>query len=93
MTGEREKRMIEFLRRATEWMLEREAELARRCAIDLDDLEKQIAKVEEKRTSLERQCRENLDELERILTRLKWIRLEEMKCRKEQESEAEKGGE
>jgi septal ring factor EnvC (AmiA/AmiB activator) len=82
--------MVEFLKKATEWILEREAELARKCAIDLEDLEKQIARVEEKKAALERECRENQAELERILTRLKWIKAEELQCQRERETK--KGG-
>jgi seryl-tRNA synthetase len=75
--------MVEFFRKMTEWMLEKEAELAKRCALDLEDIDRQIAKVQEKKEALERQCRENGEELERILTRLKWIRAEELRCREE----------
>jgi seryl-tRNA synthetase len=84
--------MVEFLRKATEWLLEREAELAKKCAIDLKDVEKQIARVEEKKEALERECRENQAELDKILTRLKWIRAEELKCRSDRQDGAEKEG-
>ena len=77
--------MVEFLKKVTEWMLEREAELAKKCALDLKDLDRQIAKVEEKKEALERECRENQEELERILTRLRWIRAEELKCQTERQ--------
>jgi len=83
--------MVEFLKKATEWMLDREAELAKKCAIDLEDLEKQIARVQEKKEALERECRENREELEKILTRLKWIKLEELKCQQERKADASKG--
>ncbi len=81
--------MVEFLKKMTEWMLEREAELARKCALDPEALQKQIAKVEEKKEQLERECRENQEELEHILTRLKWMQAEELKCR--QESKEDQG--
>jgi predicted ribosome quality control (RQC) complex YloA/Tae2 family protein len=84
--------MVEFLKKATEWMLEREAELAKKCAIDLEDLEKQIAKVEEKKKALERECQENQAELEKVLTKLKWIKMEELKCQREREEKAKEGG-
>ena len=88
----KEKRMVEFLKKATEWMLDREAELAKKCAVDLNDVEKQIAKVEEKKEALERECRENREELEKILTRLRWIRTEELKCRQTGKNDIEKEG-
>ncbi len=78
--------MMDFLKKMTEWMLDREAELAKKCALDISDVEKQIAKVEEKKAALEKECRENQAELEKILTRLKWIKAEELKCREEDKS-------
>ncbi len=75
--------MVEFFKKMTEWMLEREEELARKCALDPEALEKQIAKVQEKKEQLERECQENQKELEHILTRLKWMQAEELKCRQE----------
>ena len=72
--------MIEFVKKMTEWMLEKEAELAKKCAIDPKVIDQQIEKIEAKKEDLKRQCRENEEELEHILTRLKWLKAEALKC-------------
>ncbi|WP_292654960.1 hypothetical protein [Nitratifractor sp.] len=83
--------MVEFFKKMTEWMLEKEADLAQKCAVDPEALEKQIAKVQEKKEQLERECEENQKELEHILTRLKWIQAESLKCRNSQGGKGEEG--
>ena len=81
--------MVEFLKNMTNWMLKREEDLAKKCAIPLEEIDRQIEKVEEKREKLEAECRENIAELEKIVTKLKWIRSEELACRKEREPDSE----
>ena len=83
--------MVDFLKKMTEWILNKEEEMAKNCAISLDELDRQIEKVEEKREKLEAECRENLAELERIVTKLKWIKSEEIACRRERENEKSEG--
>ncbi len=75
--------MVEFLKKMTDWMLEKESELANKCAIDSKDIEKQISKMEEKKAQLEKECEENRKELEHILARLRWIEAETLKCSKD----------
>jgi len=72
--------MVEFVKKITEWMLEKEAELAKKCAIDPTVIDQQIEKIEAKKEELHRQCQENEEELEHILTRLKWLKAEALKC-------------
>ncbi len=72
--------MVEFLKKMTEWVLEKEKEAADRCKIDIEDVQKQIAYVERKRDALKRECEENLSELERILNRLHAIKAAGLKC-------------
>jgi argininosuccinate lyase len=72
--------MVEFLRKMTEWMLEKEDELAKKCAIDPRIIEQQIEKIEAKKEELHHKCQENEEELEHILTRLKWLKAEAEKC-------------
>ncbi len=83
--------MVDFLKKMTEWMLNKEEEMAKNCAISLDEIDKQIEKVEEKRKSLEAECRDNLAELDKIITKLKWIRSEEIACRREREKKESEG--
>ncbi|OQX73296.1 MAG: hypothetical protein B6D59_06090 [Campylobacteraceae bacterium 4484_4] len=72
--------MVEFLKKATEWVLQKEQEAASHCKIDIEDVEKQITYVEEKRERLKKECEENLSELEHILNRLHAIKAAGLKC-------------
>ncbi len=72
--------MMEFLKKATEWVLDKEEEAAKRCKIDLEDLQKQIDLIKSKRDALKKECEENLAELEHILKRLEVIKAKEESC-------------
>lgn len=72
--------MVEFLKKAMDWVLEKEQEAAKDCRIDLKDLDKQIAYVEAKRDKLKKECEENLSEFEHVLNRLHAIKASELKC-------------
>ena len=83
--------MVEFLKKMTEWMLNKEEEMAKNCAISIDEIDKQIEKVEEKRKKLEAECQDNLAELDKIVTKLKWIKGEEIACQREWEKQKSEG--
>ena len=73
--------MLEFIKKLTEWVLEKEEEAAKDCRIPIEDIEKQIQIVKEKRAKLEEECQKNLAELDRILGRLESIKnIEKIKC-------------
>jgi len=72
--------MMEFLKRATEWVLDKEEEAARECRIDLDDIQKQIDLIKSKRDTLKKEYEENIAQLEHILRRLEVIKAKEESC-------------
>ncbi len=73
--------MLEFIKKMTEWVLAKEEEAAKNCKLPLEDIEKQIAIVKEKRAQLEEECKKNIEELNRILGRLESIKnIELIKC-------------
>ncbi len=72
--------MMEFLKKATEWVLDKEEEAAKNCRIDLNDLQKQIDLIKGKKEAMEKECQENLKELEHILRRLEVIKAKEESC-------------
>ncbi|WP_457595289.1 hypothetical protein [Hydrogenimonas sp.] len=74
--------MMEFLKKATEWVLDKEEEAAKECRIDLEDLQKQIDLIRSKRDTMKKECEENLRELEHILHRLEVIKAKEESCRR-----------
>ncbi|BAF70728.1 hypothetical protein [Nitratiruptor sp. SB155-2] len=75
--------MLEFLKKMTEWVLQKEEEAAKNCKISIEDIEKQIAIVKEKREKLQQECQENIEELNKIIGRLESIKnIELVKCNK-----------
>ncbi len=73
--------MIEFIKKMTDWILEKEDKLAKSCAIDPQIVEEQIQKIADKKEELHRKCKENEEELERVLDRLKRLKIEAERCR------------
>jgi hypothetical protein len=71
---------MEFLKRATEWILDKEEEMANNCRIDINDIQKQITMITIKRDTLEKECKENLSELDHILKKLETIKNKESAC-------------
>ena len=76
--------MLEFIRKMTEWILKKEEEAARKCAIPLDQIEKQIKVIEEKKNILKKDCEKNIKELENLQNRLEKIKsIELLRCQKD----------
>ncbi len=65
--------MVEFLKKAMDWVLEKEQDAANNCKIDQEDLDRQISYIERKRDKLKKDCEENISEMEHILNRLHLI--------------------
>ena len=74
--------MVEFLKKATDWVLEKEEEAAKDCRIGIEDIEKQITMVQSKRDKLKKECEENQAELDHILKRLDAIKARELACKR-----------
>ena len=74
--------MMEFLKKATEWVLDKEEQAAKNCRVDLKDIQKQIDLILEKRAALQKECDENLKELNHILDRLEKIKAREEACQR-----------
>ncbi len=72
--------MVEFLKKAMDWVLEKERDAAKNCKVELADVDKQIQYVEQKRDKLKKECEENLSEFEHILNRLHGIKASTTKC-------------
>ena len=73
--------MIEFMKKAMDWVLEKEADAAKNCHAKPEDIEKQITMIEKKKEALEKQYKENIAELEHILNKLHFIKAESLKCK------------
>ena len=72
--------MVEFMKKAMDWVLEKEEDAAKNCHVPADEVEKQIKMMEEKRDALKKKCDEDLAEMEHILFRLHAIKTESMRC-------------
>jgi len=72
--------MIEFMKKAMDWVLEKEADAAKNCHAKPEEIEKQITMIEKKKEALEKQYKENVAELEHILNKLHTIKAESLKC-------------
>jgi len=76
--------MLEFIKKMTEWVLQKEEEAAKNCKLPIEDIDKQIEIVREKKAKLEEECKKNIEELDRILGRLQSIKnIELIRCKKQ----------
>ena len=73
--------MMEFMKKAMDWVLEKEQDAAKNCHADPADIDKQIKLIEEKKAALEKRCKEDIGEMEHILTRLHTIKAQSLKCK------------
>ncbi|GAB6044845.1 hypothetical protein JCM11957_04430 [Caminibacter profundus] len=76
----------EFLKKITEWALEKEEEAAKECAIPLEEIEKQLNILKEKREELKKKYEEELNEIESLIQRVEKIKnIELLKCNTDKE--------
>ncbi|GAB6034144.1 hypothetical protein [Galenea microaerophila] len=73
--------MVEFLKKAMNWALTKEAEAARNCAIDPEEIDQQIQIIEAKRAEIRKKFEEDDAELAHILKRLKLIKTNAQNCK------------
>jgi len=73
--------MIAFMKKAMDWVLEKEADAAKNCHAKPEDIEKQIIMIQKKKEALEEQYKENIAELGHILDKLHFIKAESLKCK------------
>ena len=72
--------MVEFLKDAMDWVLDKEADVAKKCAMKTEDIEKQIEIMEKKRAEIRARFEEDDAEFAHILSRLSIIKAESMRC-------------
>ncbi|MEA3434064.1 MAG: hypothetical protein U9R13_05735 [Campylobacterota bacterium] len=72
--------MVEFIKNAMDWILEKEADAARNCHAKPEDVDKQIHMIEEKRDALKKRYEEDIAEFEHILNKLHSIKSQSLKC-------------
>ncbi|WP_024791620.1 hypothetical protein [Lebetimonas sp. JS032] len=71
----------DFIKKMTEWALEKEEEAAKECAIPMEQIEKELQILQEKRDELQKKCEEQLNELDELIKRVNKIKsIEILKC-------------
>jgi len=73
--------MANFLEKIMDWALAKEEELAKGCALNIEDIEKQIKAVEEKREALRKKFEEEDAQFGHILDKLHFIKAQALKCK------------
>jgi DNA repair ATPase RecN len=72
---------MSFVKKITEWLLEKEEELAKKCAVPMEEIEYQIAKVQAQKEKITKEYEEAMAELESVEKRLQKIKnLETLRC-------------
>jgi len=72
--------MVEFLKTAMDWVLEKEQEAAKKCVVNPKDVEKQIDILEAKRAQLRKKFEEEDAEFGHVLSRLSLIKTNASQC-------------
>jgi len=72
--------MVEFLKTAMDWVLEKEQEAAKKCVLNPKDIEKQIGILEAKRAELRKKFEDEDAEFEHVLNRLARIKENASQC-------------
>ena len=72
--------MMEFMKKAMDWVLEKEADAAKNCHAKPEDIDKQIEMIEKKKEALQNQYKENMTEVEHVLNKLHAIKAQSLKC-------------
>ena len=68
------------MKKAMDWVLDKEREAAKNCHASPEDIDKQIKMMEEKKEMLETKYKEEIAEMEHILNRLHHIKAVSLKC-------------
>ena len=72
---------MEFMKQMTDWMLNKEEEAAKQCAIPIDQIQKQLDMVEDKRNKLTKQYEDAIAELDHVKEKLEqMMRDEKLRC-------------
>ncbi len=76
---------MSFVKKLTEWLLEKEEEMAKKCAVPMEEIEYQIAKVKAQKEKITKEYEEAISELDSVLERLEKIKnIETLRCQNEQ---------
>ncbi len=70
-----------FIKKITDWMLEKEEEMAKSCSIPMKEVEYQINKVEAQKQKIQKEYDEAMEALNEVAQKLQKIKnIEVMRC-------------
>jgi len=70
-----------FVHKLTEWLLEKEEAMAKSCAVPMEEIEYQIAKVQAQKEKIQKEYDEAMAELNSVAERLEKIKnIETLRC-------------
>ena len=72
--------MFNFLKRMTDWVIDKEEELAKNCKIRPEDIQKELDKLKEKKEAYQKEYEEVMAEFSRVEERLQKVLNEAKKC-------------
>lgn len=76
--------MQSFLKKITEWILEKEEEAAKSCAIPLQEIEMQMKRVQKQKEKLQKDYDESMEVFNEIENKLEKIKnIETLRCERE----------
>ncbi len=80
--------MNHFLKSIIDWMMEKEEDMAKKCAIPMKEIEYQIEKVEAQKAKIQKEYDEAMTELNDVLAKLEKIKNTELlRCQTDNKQE------
>jgi tRNA A-37 threonylcarbamoyl transferase component Bud32 len=77
---------MSFVHKLTEWLLEKEEEMAKSCAVPMEEIEYQLAKVKTQKEKIQKEYEEAMAELNHVQERLEKIKsIETLRCQNKSE--------
>jgi len=75
-----------LVHKLTEWLLEKEEDLAKSCAVPMEEIEYQLAKVKAQKEKIQKEYEEAMAELNHVEERLEKIKnIETLRCQNKSE--------
>ena len=72
--------MFNFLKKMTDWIIDKEEKLAKNCKIKPEDVQKELDKVKEQKEAYQKEYEEVMGKFNRVEERLQKILNEAKKC-------------
>jgi DNA repair ATPase RecN len=72
---------MSIVKKITEWLLEKEEQMAKSCAVPMEEIEYQLAKVQTQKQKIQKEYEEAMQELNHVQERLEKIKnIETLRC-------------